>query len=113
MGEHMENPPAGEPRGDHQKAVNHGQSTESAADLLALETYAGRSDVAVIVAVENRNGKWRRTLSFTLDAGRKKYRRALANGHRAVLFTAELRVTHHHASTLAAIAALDSEVVER
>ncbi|WP_141494395.1 hypothetical protein [Kytococcus schroeteri] len=81
--------------------------------MAALEDYAGRSDVVVICAVENRNGRWRRTVTFTLDAARRKYRRARANGHRAVLFTADLRVTHHHAATLDALACMDDEAVER
>ena len=93
-------------------AVNHPQSTDLRGDLLALETYAGRSDVVVICAVENSRGKWRRTVTFTLDAARRRYRRALANGHRAVLFTADLRVTHTHAATLDALARFDAEGVE-
>ncbi|MFC0359519.1 hypothetical protein ACFFHC_06895 [Kytococcus schroeteri] len=94
-------------------AVDYPQSSPSEAVMAALEDYAGRSDVVVVCAVENSRGKWRRTVTFTLDAARRKYRRARANGHRAVLFTADLRVTHHHAATLDALACMDDEAVGR
>lgn len=79
--------------------------------MAALDEHASRSDVVVIAAVENRNGRWRRTVTFTLAAARNRYRRAVANGLRAVLFTAELRVTHHHDGTLSDLSAASSEAL--
>ena len=82
-------------------------STASATDLLALSEYAWRADVAVLVAVQHRNGRWRREPFLSLTGARNRYMKARRNGLRAVMLTAELRVTHGHAKALEHLMSLE------
>lgn len=92
--------PGGLKEGPAQVPNHHHNSTASEADVLALSEYAWRSDVLVLVAVQHRNGRWRREPFLSLTGARNRYLKARRNGLRAVMITAELRVTHGHAKAL-------------
>lgn len=108
--DYMENPPHGEMRGArvvHESAGAGSDSTVSAADVLALSEYAWRSDVLVLVAVQHRNGRWRREPFLSLTGARNRYLKARRNGLQAVMLTCELRVTHGHAKALEHLMSLE------
>lgn len=80
MGEDMQNPPAGEPRGDHCGDESAPQSTGSAADLLAR---ARRHDYALAVTYERADGRVCVALVTTMLAAERKVLRTRARGLRA------------------------------
>lgn len=91
MSDHMENPPAGDPRGTHVMAVNHPQSTAHPADLLAR---AARHDYGLRVTWERADGRICTQTYASLSTAERKVQRTRERGFRAHMQLVQIVPVH-------------------